>query len=103
MQKEIYLSENKKLNMVIFRTGILLIPVALYFVPVEWLNSQHSICLFKNITGHECWGCGMTRSVISAIQLHFEDAFHYNKLVLFIFPVLVYLWAKTLLNFKSQQ
>lgn len=103
MQKGICLSENKKLNKIILRAGIFLIPVALYFIPVEWLNSQHSICLFKNITGHECWGCGMTRAITSVIQLHFENAFHYNKLVLFVFPILLYLWAKTLLNLKNQQ
>jgi len=74
--------------------AVLLLPIALYFIPVKWLNGQHSICLFKNIFGVECYGCGITRAVLSVIQLNFYDAFQYNKLVIIVFPILAYLWLK---------
>jgi hypothetical protein len=74
--------------------GLLILPVLLFFVPVDWLNEQHTICLFKNLIGHECWGCGITRAVISTVQFDFTAAFHYNKLVVFVFPLLVYAWGK---------
>jgi hypothetical protein len=79
-------------------TGILLIPVILYFITPEWLDSRNSICLFKIVTGHECYGCGMTRAVVSAVHLQFEKAFDYNHLVIIIFPLLIYIWAGQLFN-----
>jgi hypothetical protein len=79
----------------------MLIPVALYFVPLEWFKNQNSVCLFKNLTGNECYGCGMTRAIFSAIHCRFEDAFHYNKLFLVVFPSLIYIWAKTILSLLS--
>jgi hypothetical protein len=78
--------------------GMLLFPVALYFIPVDCLNKQHSICLFKNLFGVECYGCGITRAVISTIQFDFVSAFHYNKLIVIIFPLLVYIWLKALIQ-----
>jgi hypothetical protein len=100
MQKVTYLLKNKKLFWVVMFAGILLIPVALYIVPVDWLNSQHSICLFKNLTGKECYGCGMTRAIVSAVHFQFENAFNFNKLSLIVLPLLVYIWAKTLLAIR---
>ena len=79
--------------------GLLLLPVLLFFIPVNWLNRQHSICLFKNLTGHECYGCGITRAIISTVQFHFETAFHYNKLIIVVFPLLVYVWIKTVYKY----
>ncbi|TAL40628.1 MAG: DUF2752 domain-containing protein [Methylovulum sp.] len=96
MQKETYWLKDKKPYLIIKITGILLIPVVLYFMPLDWLINQHSICLFKNITGNECYGCGMTRALLSAIHFQFENAFHYNKLFLIVLPLLIYIWAKTL-------
>ncbi|MEI6050540.1 MAG: DUF2752 domain-containing protein [Bacteroidota bacterium] len=68
---------------------------------MDWLKNQHSICLFKNLTGYECYGCGMTRAVLSAIHLQFENAFHYNKLFLIVLPLLIYIWGKTLMNVRN--
>ena len=90
---EIHSLENEKLNK-IKSILVSIIPFALYFVPVGWLNEQHSICLFKNIFGTECYGCGITRAVLSVIQFDFVKAYHYNKLVIVVFPLLCYLWGK---------
>jgi hypothetical protein len=78
--------------------GILMIPVVFYIIPLEWINNHHSICLFLNVTGHECYGCGMTRAVFSAIHFRFTDAFHFNRLSPVVFPLLIYIWAKTLVS-----
>jgi len=76
--------------------GLLILPVLLFVVPVDWLNGQRSVCLFKNIFGVECWGCGITRAVLSTIQFNFTAAFNYNKLIVIVFPLLVYVWGKML-------
>jgi hypothetical protein len=78
--------------------GILLIPAAIYFIPLEWIKNQHSVCLFKNLTGHECYGCGMTRAIFSAMHLRFTDAFRFNRLSPVVFPLLIYIWVKTILS-----
>lgn len=98
MQMGIRWLKSRKLRRHIKSIGILLIPVALYFIPVHWLDGQHTICLFKNITGGDCYGCGMTRAILSALHFQFDNAFHYNKLFVIVFPLLLYVWAKTLLK-----
>jgi hypothetical protein len=85
--------------------AIILAPLALFFVPMAWLTGNHSLCLIKNIFGVECFGCGITRAIVSAVQLHFAEAYHYNKLIVVVFPLLMYIWIKTLYSlvnlFKS--
>jgi hypothetical protein len=73
----------------------------LFIVPFDWIKEQHSVCIYKLVTGHECIGCGMTRAVLSVIHLQFENAFKFNKLVIIVFPLLAYIWAKTI--FKLQK
>jgi hypothetical protein len=82
--------------------GILLIPVALYFVPVHWLEQQHSVCLFKNITGNDCYGCGITRAILSALHFQFGNAFQYNKLFVFVLPIRIYIWIKTFIKLFTE-
>jgi hypothetical protein len=79
-------------------TGLLVFPVILYFIPMDWFNGEYTVCLFKNIFGHDCYGCGMTRAVISAIQFDFNAACNYNKLVVIVLPMLIYIWIKTLIK-----
>jgi hypothetical protein len=38
------------------------------------------LCLFRNITGVACPGCGMTRSLIATGHLHFVDAIAFHPL-----------------------
>ena len=73
---------------------ILVLPILLYLVPLDWLNKQHTICLFKNIFGLDCYGCGITRAVLSALHLNFKDAINYNIMVVIVLPLLIYIWIK---------
>jgi hypothetical protein len=101
MPRDIYWSEDKRLIQLIKLWGLLLFPVILFFIHLGWLKDQHSICLFKNITGHECFGCGMTRAILSAIHFQFAEAVHYNKLFEVVLPILIYFWTKNILNLWS--
>ena len=74
---------------------ILLIPIALVLMPLNWLEHQHSICLFKNITGNECYGCGISRAIVASFHFQLYKAIHYNKLVIIVLPLLMYVWIKT--------
>jgi hypothetical protein len=75
-----------------------IIPLVLFFIPLDWLNKQHTICLVKNIFGVNCFGCGITRAVISGIQLDFNKSFEYNKMVIIVLPLLIYVWCSKLIN-----
>lgn len=37
-------------------------------------------CPIKWVTGISCAGCGMTRALLCAVRLQFEEAFHYHPL-----------------------
>lgn len=77
---------------------LLLMPIVLFFIPVHWLNGQDTICLFKNLTGSNCYGCGMTRAILSAVHFQFEAAYQYNKMFMLVLPLLIYLWGKATLT-----
>jgi hypothetical protein len=98
MQTVTYWSEDRKLNRLVRLAGLLLLPAILYLLPLEWLKDQHSVCLFKLLTGHECYGCGITRAILSAIHFRFTDALHYNKLFLVVLPLLIFIWTKKVVN-----
>ncbi|MCC7150346.1 MAG: DUF2752 domain-containing protein [Saprospiraceae bacterium] len=94
MQKETAWLKVKNLFPQIKAIGVLIAPVAFYFVPLDWVNSHPSICLYKNLFHKECYGCGITRAVISAIHLDFYNAFSYNKSIILVFPLLFLIWLK---------
>ena len=48
-------------------------------------------CLFHEITGFLCPGCGITRMIISITRLDFYSAFLYNKAVFLTIPIIFYL------------
>lgn len=56
-----------------------------------------SLCLWLNLTGHRCPGCGLTHAVCHAFRGDFAAAWEANALVAFALPVLAWLsiraWA----------
>lgn len=69
---------------------------AFVLVPTSLLDSGHSICLFRNLFGVECPGCGMIRAISSVFHGNFAQAFQYNKLVVIVLPLLCYTGLKTI-------
>jgi hypothetical protein len=88
--------KSKKIKNNILLLVYIILPIILFFIPLEWLNKQHSICLIKNIFGVECYGCGITRAIISGVQLDFTKAIEYNKMVIIVLPLFIYEWFKKL-------
>jgi hypothetical protein len=82
--------------------GLVVFPIFLYLIPINWINSQHSICLIKNIFDNECFGCGITRAIISAVQLDFKSAYDYNHLVIIVLPMFIYVWVKMVIETIKQ-
>ena len=69
---------------VIFAAGLV------YFFVVT-LTPFKIPCLFHELTGYMCPGCGVTRMIISMARLDFYSAFGYNKLLFVTMPVILYL------------
>lgn len=46
-------------------------------------------CVFHELTGFYCPGCGITRAAFSLLQLDFLQAYRYNTLLLFILPLYI--------------
>ena len=53
------------------------------------------ICIFKNLTGLPCPGCGMTRSITSAVRGDFAGSFVHHRLGLL---TLIYILTQFLLS-----
>ena len=45
-------------------------------------------CLFHEITGLKCPGCGITHMMLNIAQLRFKDAFFCNPLMFVLFPMI---------------
>lgn len=71
-------------------------PVVFFFWPSEYIFNGHSICLFRNVLGTECYGCGMVRALYSALHLRFAESVTYNILVIIVGPLLLFVWGKRL-------
>jgi len=72
----------------------LLILFILYFIPIE-KTTTFDLCIYKRITGNECWNCGMTRAFLSMLRLDFEGAWQFNKNVVVVFPLAIFLYTYT--------
>lgn len=44
-------------------------------------------CLFREVTGYLCPGCGVTRMCLSMLQLDFAAAFSYNPALFLLLPI----------------
>jgi len=77
---------------------VFLLPFLLSMVSLDKLESKHSICLVKNLFGVECYGCGITKAIIACVQLDFTRAFNYNKLIVIVMPLIVYLSVKEIVK-----
>jgi len=73
---------------------LFLLPFLLSMVSLDKLESRHSICLVKNLFGVECYGCGITKAIIACVQLDFTRAFNYNKLIVIVMPLIIFLSVK---------
>ena len=56
-------------------------------------------CLWHNLFGFECPGCGLTRATTNLMKLEFAEAFRMNKLVYIVIPGLIYYIIKDFIRF----
>lgn len=66
--------------------------IILFLLPIDKPTGNIELCLYKNITGKECFNCGMTRAVLSVLHFNFNQAFEYNHNVIIVFPMILVLY-----------
>ncbi|MBR6319280.1 MAG: DUF2752 domain-containing protein [Prevotella sp.] len=72
------------------------------FNPVE--TPMAPKCLFKQLTGWSCPGCGMQRFLHAMLHGRFSEAIAYNYLLLLLLPyLLLYAIGRTMLKGRLQQ
>jgi hypothetical protein len=59
-------------------------------------GNYFTICMFKNITGLPCPGCGLTHSFCSISKGDLQSAFGYNQLGPLLFLFLLVLWIRSI-------
>ena len=87
-----------KLARIIWLTCLIIFPVVLLLLPSAYFDKGHSICLVTLITGQECYGCGMTRSIMHMIHFDFASAWSYNKIAFIAFPILCVLYLEMIVR-----
>ena len=97
----------------ISRKMILLIGIPLILAQINYkISGDHfTFCLFKNMTGSECYGCGLLRGISAFLHLDFSWVYHLNRLNIVTIPLLIFVyirewmrWAITLfLHLDSRQ
>ena len=75
---------------------LLSIPLIVLNNNIFGITTGSTICIFNNILGINCFGCGITHAVIEAINGNFIQAIKYNFNVVIILPILIFLWCKQL-------
>lgn len=74
--------------------ALITVPIALALVPLGLLEQGPTVCVFHNLTGHDCPGCGMTRSLVALLHGDAVLALAYNKGIIIVAPLLLLLWGK---------
>jgi hypothetical protein len=75
----------------------ILVPISIFLLPMNFFDSDTTVvCLSRLLLDMECWGCGLTRSVMHALHCDFIGAWGYNKLIVVVLPLLIAVWAKNL-------
>lgn len=79
-------------------TAYILLPVVLLALPSTFFDNGRSLCVSQLLLHTECPGCGITRSIMHFIHFEFAEAWAFNKLVIVVLPLLVFVWATDLMR-----
>lgn len=79
-------------RLVLFVAG----PAVLLLLTPAQLESIPDLCVWKLMSGRECWGCGMTHAFLAVLRADFAAAMQYNPRVIVAFPLIALLAARSM-------
>ena len=59
-------------------------------------------CFFTWLTGHHCWGCGLSRALWSLVQGDFLGAYHYNSTIYLVLGFVAFRGVRFYLSGNQQ-
>jgi len=78
--------------------GYIAFPAFLLLSPASLFDDGPPICFSIIFLGRECFGCGLTRSIMHLIHFEFQEAYFYNAMGFVVFPALAWFWGKGFLK-----
>ena len=75
------------------------VPAAGLALCVTLLRGWHSLCLFYELTGLYCPGCGSGRAALALLHGRVGEAFGHNPLFMLLAPFLAYVLVREYLRF----
>jgi hypothetical protein len=78
----------------IWLTALLLFPFVLWILPSVFFDEGVEMCPSKLFFDVECFGCGITRSVMHLHHFELNEAIYYNYGIIWVYPFLVFLWFR---------
>ncbi|MBK7008635.1 MAG: DUF2752 domain-containing protein [Saprospiraceae bacterium] len=69
-------------------------PFILMLLPADFFDNGTTVCISQSLAGVECYGCGLTRATMHLLHFDFLTAWHFNKLVYIVTPLLFLFWLK---------
>ncbi len=86
--------KTKSVNIVMI-VFLIFLPIVLWILPGDFFDhGTVDLCPSKAFFDIECFGCGITRAVQHFHNFQFADALYFNKLVVIVYPWLIFIWYK---------
>ena len=84
------------LETIIRVTLLISLPFLLSRINYKLEGDHFTFCLFKNITGTNCYGCGVLRGISAFLHMDYGWAYHLNRLNVFTIPLLIFQYGREL-------
>lgn len=92
---------NKSILPKIWLAALVVGPIGLLILPADFFNTGPTLCPSKLLLQLECSGCGLTRGVMHAIHLDFEQAISFNQASIWAAGAGIICWIWLLKNARQ--
>lgn len=73
----------------VLKANIILLLILISYYYINKYTGFYIPCIFREITGLKCPGCGITHMIFDMLNFRFVEAFYENPLVFIYFPFIV--------------
>jgi hypothetical protein len=74
------------------------IPLLIWRIDYTMDGDHFTFCLFKHITGRNCYGCGLLRGLSAFLHLDFGWVYKLNRLNPVTIPLLIFIYIKQIIH-----
>jgi len=77
---------------------LLVLPIFIWFIDYNSNGDDFTFCLFKNLFGEKCYGCGLLRGISAALHFDFYKMKELNPLNIVTIPLLSIIYLKHIIS-----